>query len=894
MQVATRLRKDGFHITVPKLLASDSLAAAAIHTESIAKDAARSHPIAVEVPESSALSPIQALYFNQDGPASDSHFNHLWVLHLQVEISVSRLQEALERLVSHHATLRARMFLSPSGWRQKIEPDVKSSWSFHHTSAVNGDQIDHEIRRLSNVFDLQKGPVFAAHLVEQSSSSSLLVLAAHHMVVDLVSWRIIWEDLEAILRNPAAELIESVPFLSWTIRQTEDNTAGSSLAWPKADLGFWQLEEKTAMNKDLIRHTFTLERDKTTAIMGASNRAFNTTPTELLLASVVKSFQSVFPDRSWPAIFFEGHGRNANADSGLDVSRTVGWFTTLSPLNLPSDIVLSTEITIAAVKDFYRQDTTKSAASFSAAVNGDPPFTWRDLEILFNFAGNMQPSKRDGDDIFQLDSRYFDSVFQTSDNIPPTSLISISALMQDGELVFLVEYNKLMAHQDRLHQFVGVMESSLKGFATTLPMQKTRLSLHEMKLLRASYQDLPRIHDRLSAIGIETSNVESILPCTPMQEGMLLARVKNQNSVYISRFIFGLTARDGIDTIRLEGAWRSLCGSHSILRTVLASAVHFSGAFQQIVLRHTDPLVSVLDVPLDQDQDQNVLSTMRDHSSSEFPTSLPRHRVLLARVSETKAYMMIEIDHALTDARSMQLMALQLHIIYCGTPAIPKKLEFADHVAFLQENRQKSLEHWISYLDGAQLCTLPRRQTGVPTVSEINSVTVPLQPPQDLFSFCKSQNVTVANVIQLAWGLVLRQLTGSSDPFFGVLISGRDSSEDASFTLGPFINMLICRVNMIQESTVSGALQTVKQDLARGMDNAACALNDIQDRLGHGSSALFETAVSVQHSWTEQLVRDEVLDIQLEYAEDPTEVRTPARMCLMRVDRELTLLCSLP
>lgn len=110
---------------------------------------------------------------------------------------------------------------------------------------------------------------------------------------------------------------------------------------------------------------------------------------------------------------------------------------------------------------------------------------------------------------------------------------------------------------------------------------------------------------------------------------------------------------------------------------------------------------------------------------------------------------------------------------------------------------------------------------------------------------------------------------------FGYLFSGRDASEEAQNTIGPFINMLTCRIQANSDLSVLTVLEKAKADFSAGLENSACVLGELQDALGVGSLLLFDTAMSMQHTWTDEIKSQGSLDlaIELEHVEDPTEVR---------------------
>lgn len=175
-------------------------------------------------------------------------------------------------------------------------------------------------------------------MFETSSNEQHLFLAAHHLVVDVVSWRIILQDLEDILETGSLPTDKPLSFHSWYKMQSERfkrSTDEYKLPFNvlPANLGYWGMENVSNTYGDVERRTFTIDEGMTTSTMTSCHEVFGTEPVDILLTAVIHSFRLVFNDRFLPTVFNEGHGREA-WDSNIDLSRTVGWFTNISPLQV--------------------------------------------------------------------------------------------------------------------------------------------------------------------------------------------------------------------------------------------------------------------------------------------------------------------------------------------------------------------------------------------------------------------------------------------------------------------------------------------------------------------------------------------------------------------------------
>lgn len=167
----------------------------------------------------------------------------------------------------------------------------------------------------------------------------MLFLVAHHLVVDLVSWRIILQDLEEFLHRGQLFTREPISFQTWAKQQekyarahlrshqlTRPNKLGSlPLSTPPNLKDFWGIDPSQNLFGEAVASTFALDAETTALLLGRCNDCLATEPSDLFIASLLESFALVFQDRGIPAVHCEGHGREPWDGSGIDLSGTVGW-----------------------------------------------------------------------------------------------------------------------------------------------------------------------------------------------------------------------------------------------------------------------------------------------------------------------------------------------------------------------------------------------------------------------------------------------------------------------------------------------------------------------------------------------------------------------------------------
>ncbi|KAK8914997.1 Nonribosomal peptide synthetase dtxS1 [Metarhizium anisopliae] len=371
MRLSPHCRASQVVFSVATLLRSKSLAEVARNSAVTATLTAHQE----EYERSFGLSPIQQWFFDQCPTqlvnTTDYHFNQSFYLQLRQVVSADRIESAISTIVRQHSMLRARFQQMGEYWTQSVlKPNAENvhqfkSWNLESLSEVRAVASQRQLG-----LDIEKGVVFAADLCTLPSGEQYLLFVAHHLVVDLVSWRIILEDLETLISD--GQLEEGLPFQVWNQLQKEEIADSKydpqrlpSVQEANNDLEFWNFDSSTSNTaSDQYEDVLEIGPEVTALLLKESNSAFNTEPLDLLLSAVSDAFLTIFP-RQDLTIFNEGHGRESwNAE--VDLSRTVGWFSTLAPITVSRDRDNSYEHIVRLVKDARRRLLANGWAYFTS------------------------------------------------------------------------------------------------------------------------------------------------------------------------------------------------------------------------------------------------------------------------------------------------------------------------------------------------------------------------------------------------------------------------------------------------------------------------------------------------------------------------------------------------
>lgn len=543
-----------------------------------------------------------------------------------------------------------------------------------------------------------------------------------------------------------------------------------------------------------------------------------------------------------------------------------------SPLD--NDLVTA----IKWVKDFRRRLPEKGRSYFAYRLltsEGKDQFGdhWP-MEVAFNYLGQMQQLERTDALLQHVDGGH--SVNTLSDigkGVPRFALIEISAAVTKGCMKISFSYNKQIKHQSNIAMWVAECQYLLQQAPENLMQRKVERTLSDFPLLPLAYHGLEKLVEKLPEIGISSlEEIEDIYPCSPMQRGILLSQM-NDPEKYAYQAVFEVqSAQNGslVDLDRLERAWRGVVQRHATLRTVFIDSMGQEGLVDQVVIRQAEARTARLECS---DADvQSVLAGLQPLNSAD---KQPPHRLAFCETSTGRIFCKLEISHAISDGSSMPILLRDLAEAYAGTVQGAKtRPHYSNYIAYLQSiPREEGLNYWKAYLADVEPCLFPVLVDGAVEAQRIlGSYVLNLERVSELQAFSTNSGVTLSNVLQLVWALVVRCYTGSDEVCFGYLTSGRDMPvEGIEDAVGAFINMLICRINLEDTLEVGEAMDKVQMDFVSSMAHQSCSLAEVQHELNLSGTSLFNTAFTYQKRSNTPEKSESTLLYDFVEAHDPSE-----------------------
>ena len=317
------------------------------------------------------LTPIQRRFFDQNQP--DPHYyNQAMMLKMREDLDPKLLKQVVEQLLIHHDALRLRFVNEAGRWQQLCaEPDSQLPLTEIDLSVIGEQDQEIKLKQLASELqaslNLTVGPLMrVAHIYLGPRKGSRLLIVIHHLAVDGVSWRILLEDLqtgyEQLKRGQAIKLpAKTTSLKQWAEQLTEyalSETAGQEAAhWLATARGHevrlprdYVSEDNTAASAHVV--TVSLTSEETRSLLQDVPSVYRTQINDVLLTSLVQAIGE-WSGELRLLVDLEGHGREEIIE-GVDLSRTVGWCTTIYPVLLKLKKNARPDEALKAIKEQLR------------------------------------------------------------------------------------------------------------------------------------------------------------------------------------------------------------------------------------------------------------------------------------------------------------------------------------------------------------------------------------------------------------------------------------------------------------------------------------------------------------------------------------------------------------
>nr|QRG34998.1 NRPS [Micromonospora sp.] len=761
------------------------------------------------------------------------------------------LVAGLRALLDHHDALRLTLRRDGGRWRLAVPPrgTVSAVDCLRRVAAAPNGITAARADALAGLHPRDGQLLRAVWGDAGADHPGWLVLAVHHLAVDGVSWRILLDDLATAVAASAAGAptrLAPVPtsYRTWARRVTS-RAAGAVAPEPDGsvvDAPFGRRPVGPADTEAAARRrTVELPVARTEALLRTAAPRWHAGVDDLLLAALavsVADWRRRHRPGTGPALLVdvEGHGRDDG--DGLDLSRTVGWFTRLAPARLdlghldPAEALAGGPATDRAVKRIKEQ--VRAATEPGSAAP----------QIGFNYLGRLAAD--DGADwsLLTIDGEV---AAGGASALPMAHPLDINAVVVDGP-----DGPRLTAEwswpdgvlsdgdvRDLADGWLAAIEAITRS--ATRPDAGGRTP-SDLPLVELDQDEVERLEQRYPALA-------DVLPLGPLQEGLLFLSAYDEQApdIYTVQFVFDLDGE--LDGARLRGAAQALLDRHPGLRAGfthrdLRRPVQVVPESVEVDWREPD----LTDVP-PAEVDTRLTEVLAADRAERFDlTRPPLLRFTLIRLPGGRYRLVLTNHHILLDGWSMPVLAGELFALYrtAGrTDALPPVTDARAYPTWRARQDVPAAEAaWRDALAGLTEPTLvapaAAERGPVPPAKLLREV--PAALTDALTATARAAGVTLNTVVQGAWAVLVGNLTGRDDVVFGATVAGRPAELPGVETMvGLFINTVPVRVRLDPAEPVATALAGLQEHQAALQPHQHLGLPDIQRLAGHGE--LFDTLV---------------------------------------------------
>lgn len=697
-------------------------------------------------------------------------------------ITIANLLRTVEALVQQYSSFRTRFSRNAQGrWTQTITKGPSSTYyTFRAHSLSSLGELDLCLSDLNKIkLDVETEPLFSVHLFHHENgerhdrTQDVVHLRVHALIADVKSMSVLVEDLLSLLGGntiPGTEEFSLASLLSQTQEETVNNLIGDS----EAGLESCSIAAVNYVSGRVIERTITLDKASASLLMDDSNRALSTTPQDIVVAAVTLAWREIL-------------GRYPSSIAMRDDSRptrAVGQFSRLRQ-NPEIDCTDWMQV-LARVKDSRVGERIEKSLMRRASSS---------IEVLIDTICPVSAAVSGEDHAHYLD--------REAASRGPNFKLRVAPTLANDRMMLSLTYNDETGDKDTFAHLTKTLERCCPQLLAMLSSAKTTPTLSDFPSLKLGYAQLEKLETILDVAGISFSNVEAIVPCTPLQQRMLESQKRipgSWQSDTAHRITSGGTK--SIDVARLQRAFVQLTARHEALRTIFLPSVARPGEYCQLVLKDYEPSVQVI---LCKEADINNGSTIREHRTVHHASMKP-HVGLTLFQTESSLCTKLEISHALQDGASIRIIYQDLVRAYqdpeyFASPSISPSPGFREYAAWLdaqhQSNVTESTHFWTQYINAfiEKPCHIPRSEID-PAADRGENVLLPISidaDPDVIAQICRQYKVTPSAFFLGAWATCLKAVTGMDDIMFAHVVADRDMA-DFQEVVGPLINMLGCRV----------------------------------------------------------------------------------------------------
>ena len=806
------------------------------------------------------------------------HFNQSLLLFRKSGVEEKAVREVVKQLFLHHDLLRACFPFQDGKRTQYIPEGIQGEFISVielEPQSEAGPQILPFADKMQAGLDLEKGPLIHVGIFKHPDGDHILLIV-HHLIIDGVSWRILLEDLQGgydqyLQGENVLFPHKTASFAEWTVQSLEYARHSDLLSqisyWkevnsqPVAMIADPETPSDNSFGKVKTQHLL-LSREKTRSLLTEVNQAYKTGINDVLLTALARLFWGGLQPAAL-AVMMEGHGREP-MHSPLDISRTMGWFTSRFPVVLNCELMdIGTHL--KTIKETLRNIPDKGMG-YGILKYLTPPDLKQGLsfslkpQIGFNFLGQFDGPEKQSGFAIATHARGAEDSPRTQGFHP----LEIVGFVAEGQMKINISFDPEQFAEEDIQTLLSRYEIELDAiidhcisriFPEPTPSDLTWTGF-----------SLAKWNHFLLENNLSPTLIQDIYPLSPMQEGILFHALMDPDSTAYFEQI-SMTIRGELDFPLLEKTWKEIIARQDILRTNF-----FSKGLDkplQVVFKEREFSYQYLDlreVPEAYKETQVAAYKRHDKQKGFNLETGALFRLAVLHLEPDVFELIISNQHIILDGWSISILFNEFFEVYSAgrtgqLAVLPPRSHFREYIKWLQKvNEEDSRAFWRTRLAHyEQTVGIPRSgETDLSVQPVLNEEEVNLSAglTRQLKSLADAHKMSLNSLLQGIWALVLGSYHDTKDVVFGITVSGRSSEiRGIEKMVGLFINTHPVRISWNQESSLSDFLAGLQEEVFQREAHQYFPLAEIQAVSGLGSNLFDHLLVFENYPVDKQLAQ---------------------------------------
>lgn len=816
------------------------------------------------------LSPIQYRFFESELVNPD-HFNQSIILTSKEPINVSAVKECIKRILDNHDQLRATFEDKHQEIRECFEEDQYALYLFK----IKDENLKSQLKNIGNEIQkhisLNKKRLICCGIIEGDSFHGLII-CIHHLIIDGMSWNILIEDLNKIytgyIQNITVDMQKrTTSFKEWSEYLANYYQNGAN----NKELIYWrnitkQLENsKVTFDKEVLStikdSQFTIKEEIASKLTALARKNLSMSPNEALLTVLVRAFV-ILLNRKDISVLIESHGR-PELNEQIDVTRTVGWFTALFPMvfkNIGENCLDDLKI----IKESLRLVPNNGVGYDIARMNNLLELSYNEPLITYNYFGNRE-LENEAESVALRPENY-----EIGENIDTRnhfgSPFAINAEIIKGEFFVNFSYPSAIMTEKQYFEFKDLVVQEAKKIIESLENCKVKVATpSDYHINDMTLQDWSVIIQKLN---MNNEVLEDIYQLTPLQEGMLYDKLRNENSLnYVLQTVIGVR---NLDITAMENAIERLSVVHSILKT----HIFYNGIAKpiQVIPVSREVVCEYIDLTISTSKRNSFEKVCNDQRNKGFDFEQDNFiRFVICRLSNEEYKIIITAHHVIMDGWSFPIIVNDLMKLYKDKNLILNRPKYAEYIRFMKK-KDNSCTYWKELLLGVEEKTgiVPFKKEKC-TSNEILEVEMNIceSEVKEIEKLTQKCHVTINTFVETVWGVLLQQYNGTDDVIFGKVVSGRNIDiPQIEKMVGLFINTIPVRVKSEKNYKFSNLLKNIQDQSVESGEHDHISLMNIQEETGLGENSV-QTVIAFENYYVEDVSKD--LGYEVENSKEQTD-----------------------